>query len=957
MAKIVTSNLKTHMARQFVESFDESSNTLYYTFAARPLPWTDDTSPDAANASIQEYHYNVWDEMVFGKKVANTDVKHMIARNDWTAGTVYDTYDPTDASLSTKDFFVVSQEGADYYVFKCLNNNNGAQANDQPLFSETSAEDEFYQTNDGYQWKYMYKITEANFDKFATADYVPVITDSNVTANAINGSIESIKVTTAGTSYNSYANGNVKEAAVAGNTLLFGLQSTSVTLSANTDFYKNSTIYIRSGTGAGQARTIGEYIVTGDERRVLLTSAFSTLPDTTSVFEIGPRIIINGDGSGAVAVATVNSSANSIANVEIISKGSGYSYANVTITGNTGTLVAANTAVGVALISPPGGHGSNVINELFADKVCISTTFANTESNTIPIANDYRRVGLLKDPKFANVELTLTTSTASSFTDGEEVIHYVAQSSNTLLKTFTYRLSRYQTATLADDAGFAVGDSVSTTTGKSGVIIAANTSANTINILKDSSSAALSNTDVISDGTITKRILSVSNNNPLVVVTRTPHGLANAIPIVFSDIPEATGINDTPGATYYPLVTNTTAFELYTDAALSSAVDGEANTAGTDGYLTNGNRITTVDAIEYTHTGNNDPIFGKDDASQKFGMGPNVSQSTDLPVELVVELNGTVVSSNHHVTTSNSYFTAINQTLDPASDVVVAKVYTTVETMLTADYIGRTTGEVSNRAGSILRLRNIKGNFSTGQTIKGLTSGTTAVISSIDRSFNTFNQLTEFSVQITSTGSIGGIVGTGFAEDDFVSQSTTSSSGYMFGLANTITRYITSVTAANPAVVTTSIAHNFSNGDFITFKNLNGTALDDDAAPTTYFVQTVNTTAFQVYTDSGLSTTFNNSSNTAANTGIVINSGGYAGTLNSNKTFYLNNVRGTFSVSDDATGTINSFTTANGAEAKINSRIDPDLVDGEGEVLYIENIQPVTRATDQSEKIKLIFEF
>jgi hypothetical protein len=68
-------------------------------------------------------------------------------------------------------------------------------------------------------------------------------------------------------------------------------------------------------------------------------------------------------------------------------------------------------------------------------------------------------------------------------------------------------------------------------------------------------------------------------------------------------------------------------------------------------------------------------------------------------------------------------------------------------------------------------------------------------------------------------------------------------------------------------------------------------------------------------------------------------------------------VRGTFSVSDDSTGTINNFENSTGAVAKITQRIDPDLVDGKGEILYFENVQPVTRATDQSEKIKLIFEF
>jgi hypothetical protein len=149
----------------------------------------------------------------------------MIRNVSWTSGTVYDMYDDTVPNLETKNFFVVSPESTNYHVFKCLNNNTRSPSTSQPLFSETSADDETYITNDGYQWKYMFSVNASTYSKFATSEYIPVVPNANVTANAVVGSINSIVITNAGSQYNSYATGNIKESAIGGNTLFYGLSS------------------------------------------------------------------------------------------------------------------------------------------------------------------------------------------------------------------------------------------------------------------------------------------------------------------------------------------------------------------------------------------------------------------------------------------------------------------------------------------------------------------------------------------------------------------------------------------------------------------------------------------------------------------------------------------------------------------------------------------------------------
>jgi hypothetical protein len=414
--------------------------------------------------------------------------------------------------------------------------------------------------------------------------------------------------------------------------------------------------------------------------------------------------------------------------------------------------------------------------------------------------------------------------------------------------------------------------------------------------------------------------------------------------------------DDDTATVYYVKPSNTTAFSVYTDTGLSTPFNNSGNTTASSGFVTSGQEIIDIHLAVFTHTGNNDPISGKDDAGNAFGF------SSNLPLTSIAKRNGVAVA--HTKTTTAATLTDI--TLVPASDVIEIEVYTSTETVTLPDFIGRTTGEVSNRAGDVLRLRNIRGDFATGHKIKGLTSGIEAEIEAIDRSFTTFNQLTEMAVQIVDVGTGDtGVANTGFAIDQFVTQDqgadgSTFAQGSVFAVSNTITRFVDSITAANPAVVKTTVAHGYSNGMVAAFSSLNGSVFANTVP--VYYIGTINTTAFSVYSDAALSTAIDNSANSAANTGTIIGSG--IGTVGASayRTFFLSNVKGTFGVSDDASGVVNTFVSntasgGTGASAKITSRIDGDLVDNSGEVIYIENMSPVARSDDQSEKVRIILEF
>lgn len=190
------------------------------------------------------------------------------------------------------------------------------------------------------------------------------------------------------------------------------------TLSANAGFYDGSAFYIRSGAGAGQVRTVSQYIIAGNQRRVVLNAPFTIAPNLTSKFEIAPRAIVRGDGEGAEAILSIDRYSNSISHVEILRRGQGYTYANVIITANVGTT-STDTPVAElrAIISPPGGHGSNVYSELSASNLGIGLRLQQTaQINT----NEFRTVGIIREPLFQGIILTTDVS-GFMFQDGEIV--------------------------------------------------------------------------------------------------------------------------------------------------------------------------------------------------------------------------------------------------------------------------------------------------------------------------------------------------------------------------------------------------------------------------------------------------------------------------------------------------------------------------------------------------------
>jgi hypothetical protein len=424
--QLITNYFRLHNVNQFKESINETANSVYYVFAARHIPYTggDGTVASVTN-SVEETMTTPYEEMVFGKRVSANDVAVMIPRYVWTSNTQYSAY-RSNEDLNDKQFFVYVDEGSSYSVFKCLDNNGNAYSTYAPSISETSPDDEYYATNDGYQWKFMYSITPTQFDKFATSDLIPVFANTQVVGNAVSGAIEVIGVTFKGSNYNTTLSGIFEsdDVRIGGDSTLYYIANSA---SSANNFYTGSYVYLTAGTGAGQGRRIVDYYVIGGSKTIVINEPFTVNPVGGTEYEITPAVVIEGDGNYAEARAIVNTtSSNSISRIEIINRGSGYTWATATVTGNTGGI--SNNASLRVDRGPKGGHGSNPEYELVGTALGISVTFANNEVGTIPTENDYRTFGLLKDPLYANVVCTLT-SPNGSFTVGELVTQNVSNAS------------------------------------------------------------------------------------------------------------------------------------------------------------------------------------------------------------------------------------------------------------------------------------------------------------------------------------------------------------------------------------------------------------------------------------------------------------------------------------------------------------------------------------------------
>jgi hypothetical protein len=372
MAAIITEKFRTHNAKQFIEDFSESGQSNYI-FIGRSHAWTDDTSPPAP-ANSQSEEIGAYEDMIALKKVSSTDISHGLVRYDWTSGTKYDEYRDNYSASNTTNVTGVSNffDGRGYVitdefkVYKCLKTGMSGGSTVASTVKPTSVDTANPQvTGDGYMWKFMYSVVASDVIKFVTNDFIPV---------------KSIGA----------------KSAVAGSGTNGGFGSTA--------------------TDDGSAQwDVENAAVDGAIYHYVVTAAGSGYSDGSSgSFTVD--VAVEGDGSGAVATLTFASgSLSSVAFKDTSSYGSGYKRASFpTLNSAISGISAGSGATIHAVISPINGHGADPIEELGGNYAIVNSRLEFGEgSGDFPTDNDFRRIGLIKNPVQSSDG---TISSASSMT-------------------------------------------------------------------------------------------------------------------------------------------------------------------------------------------------------------------------------------------------------------------------------------------------------------------------------------------------------------------------------------------------------------------------------------------------------------------------------------------------------------------------------------------------------------
>ena len=344
MSAIITEKFRQHNANQFFESFTEASASTYYLFVGKATAYTSgttggsDSSPPTPSDSPSDTEFYAWDSMLAAKNVTSSDISYAIPRRAWVNGTTYDMYDDNISSSNTATsgasnlydstfYFTTS----DFRIYKVLDNNAGtAYSGAEPTSTSTTP----FELG-GYVLKYMYQITTSEAAKYLTSDFIPVSDDSTISAAAVDGKIESLKITAG----SSYTNGTYY-AAVYGDGTSAGTSSGAI---------------VRITVSGGTIQSFG------------LTAG----SDTT----------IHAGGAG-YTFGTVNLA-------------SGFTFSDTGL--SSASAIGGSGGVIEVVISPKNGHGNSAIVELGGHFVMTATTLTQAENDDITTANDFRQVGLVVD--------------------------------------------------------------------------------------------------------------------------------------------------------------------------------------------------------------------------------------------------------------------------------------------------------------------------------------------------------------------------------------------------------------------------------------------------------------------------------------------------------------------------------------------------------------------------------
>ena len=371
MAAIITEKFRQSNADAF---FSDVASSKYYMFVGKPSPWTSegaatDSNPPAPVDGVADESY-YWDDMLAAKLISSKS--YVIPRRDYVTTSAFDMYRHDVGGTTTGNYSntkTTSSSGATsvfdstYYfktaehkVYKVLYNGDQLQTGASNISGTepTSVNAAPFWQDNNYYIKFMYSMTTSEVQNFLTTDFMPVKVNANADANR---GVYVFMVTSGGSSY------------------------------------PNGTFYTKiRGDGSGG---IAKIVVSGGTISEFGNNALSS----TSYMQ--------ANGTGYSFASFDLSGTNIFTNTA----------ATTAITGATLTAWNAATAGTIKpIIDPTSGHGTDDIAELGGHYVMLQSKLEPADSDVVQV-NDFRRVGIVKNPKDSatnNVSALATARTTNA---------------------------------------------------------------------------------------------------------------------------------------------------------------------------------------------------------------------------------------------------------------------------------------------------------------------------------------------------------------------------------------------------------------------------------------------------------------------------------------------------------------------------------------------------------------
>ena len=405
MSSLLPIKARTELTRSLFRDI-VNVNDYFYVFFGHSRPWSTPAEIVPALSDTLLSNNGIHNTIMAVKRIEPTDVVYMVNRVNWTTGTIYDRFDDT-VDLSTKNFYVYNASNS--CIYKCVNRKDylgWAPVPSTVVPASTSAEN--FSTADGYWWRLIYHVPDADVQKFLTTNYIPVRFFSSSTNFNCSGVVSGITINDGGSGYTTpptvIISGDGKGAQ--GVATVVNGTVTAVSISAEGSGYSWATISFESSVGTGAAAIVQLLAIDPiDDINVAISAAAQANAGCIDFIDIlnpntggrgsnyTPETVFTlvGDGADATLLVTfVEAGTGNINSIVTGDKGQQYTFASVVTTG------AGEGAQLKPILTPLYGHGGDVPAELLATTLAVSVDVEDIFPAFF-LNNDFRQAGIIKN--------------------------------------------------------------------------------------------------------------------------------------------------------------------------------------------------------------------------------------------------------------------------------------------------------------------------------------------------------------------------------------------------------------------------------------------------------------------------------------------------------------------------------------------------------------------------------